>query len=223
MAERIDRKRARRTMHAQVVGLAVGRLLVERSLDRIVRLDVVSIDAIHHARPQLARREELHQLVRKDDVDIRRQHEAAARAADPRVLADHLEQRQHAGMRQALVQRLRDLDEPQRDDAPVGLADDLMKPRPFRRRIPLDDDQLGVEAESPALRVEGVDEGLQARQRIAAVTVVPRGHDDAQVRRGGARRLSSHAGRRPSGAVPATGSKRSSRAGSPRPCPSPPR
>jgi hypothetical protein len=50
------------------------------------------------------------------------------------------------------------------------------------RRIPLDDDELGVETGQAALRVKGIDERLQAPQRVTAVVVVAGDHNDAEVR-----------------------------------------
>ena len=63
----------------------------------------------------------------------------------------------------------------------VGQTEQRANSRPIRRRIPFDDDQLRVEACAAALLVEAVDEGLEALQRIAAVVVVARCDDDAQI------------------------------------------
>src|SRR5262249_4776533 len=158
-------------------------LLVERRVDRDRRLDIVAIDAIHDAGFELSRREKLDELVREQDVNVGREHEPPARAPDADVLRDHLEERQPVGARKRSMQRGGTCEEPVRARAGFRELDEGGEPRPVGRRIPFDDDHLGVEPRPPALRVEAVDEGLEASERMAAVIVVARGDDDAEVRR----------------------------------------
>ena len=184
-ALRIDRVGARTRVQPQLMGPAVRHLLVEIAIDRVVRFDVVPIEPVEMPGPQTSGREVIDQFGREDDVDIRRQHEPASGAADANALGDHLEQRQHRAETQALVELGRHLDEAHRKWRVRRNAAQFGHPRLVRWWIPFHHDHLGIEPAAPALGGEGIDESLQALERIAAVIVVAGGHDDAQVRRRG--------------------------------------
>jgi hypothetical protein len=57
----------------------------------------VTIDAVHSPRLQAPGSKKLHQLIGKQDVDIRGEDELPFRAADSHVLCDHLIQRKRIG------------------------------------------------------------------------------------------------------------------------------
>ena len=62
-----------------------------------------------------------------------------------------------------------------------GPLEHSAEPGPVDRRIPLDEHELRRELVAVALGDQPVDEQLHAVERIAAVVVVPRGRDDAEV------------------------------------------
>src|SRR4029079_11371232 len=66
--------------------------------------------------------------------------------------------------------------------AGLGPAEGITEAGTVGRRIPFDEDELGVEAVPLALRCERIEEDLRPRQRIATVIVVTRRRDDAEIR-----------------------------------------
>ena len=170
-------------MDAELMRRAELHLRLERHIGRQIGLDIVAIHAIHAGRIQTTCGDVIDQLGREDNVDVGRQDETPARAADPHVFRNHLKQRQHIGVAQLLVQFGRDLDEPIGARGDLGQPEQFADPRFLWRRVPFDDDHLGVETGAPALLVEVVDEGLQSFQRITAMIIVARRDDDAQIGR----------------------------------------
>ena len=73
------------------------------------------------------------------------------------------------------------LHEPQRERAVRRHLHEIVQTLSIAWRIPLDDDELGVETGQAALRVKGIDERLQAPQRVAAVIVVAGHHNNAEI------------------------------------------
>ena len=65
--------------------------------------------------------------------------------------------------------------------ARLGPSQRIAKTRPIGGRIPLDEDELRIEAVPLALRCKRVEEDLCPRERIAAVVVVTRRCDDAEI------------------------------------------
>ena len=116
-SQAIDRITAPAGMDSEAVRFAVRDLLVERSVDRQVGLDVMPIDPIEKPGLEPPGSQVFDEFVREDDVDVGGQHEPPARAPDPDVLRDHLKQRQHVGGTQRAVQLRRDRDEPVRAHA----------------------------------------------------------------------------------------------------------
>ena len=143
--------------------------------------DVVAVDAVHRVWPQ-AGAEEGEQLVAEQDVDVGREDERRARTPDAHVLADHLEKRQPVGVREGPMHVRRNCDDTGQEVLVGSPAQRLGQGPSVRGRIPLDQDQLDRQAESPGLLGEAVDEQLHTGEKVAAMLVVARGGDDAEQR-----------------------------------------
>ncbi len=85
-------------------------------------------------------------------------------------------------MRQRCVQAGRDGDDPDAGRAEVGRPRQRsFKRRPFRRRIPFHQNELGIQPMLAALRDEAIDEMLHPALQVAAMIVVAGNRDDAEV------------------------------------------
>jgi hypothetical protein len=118
----------------------------------------------------------------QQDIDVGGEDKPPACAPNTYVFPDHLKEGQLGRMRETRVNFRRDRDDPNHDATwvvrPLQRICERQSPR---WRIPLDQDQLGVELMPAALRNEAVDEMLHAAAQIAAMIVVARDRDDAQV------------------------------------------
>jgi hypothetical protein len=103
----------------------------------------------------------------QQDIDVGGEDKPPACAPNTYVFPDHLKEGQLGRMRETRV-----------NVRPLQRICERQSPR---WRIPLDQDQLGVELMPAALRNEAVDEMLHAAAQIAAMIVVARDRDDAQV------------------------------------------
>jgi hypothetical protein len=167
---------------AQHVLLAPRQALVRRPVNGHVGLDVIAIDAIQGLLRELAASDLLNQLVREQNVDIRRKDEPAARASYPHVLGDHLEQMKAGGMCEAMMQRRRYNDDPCVEVlCSFGPLKGLRQGWPIRWWIPFNDDELDVDTMMLRLRRQPIDEELRAMVEVSAVVVITCRDDNAEV------------------------------------------
>lgn len=121
-------------------------------------------------------------VVRKKNVDIGRQNEAAAGAPNADILGDHLEKRQLIGVRQLRMNFRRYRDNADLARTAVFGPNELLCQRfSVRGRIPFHEHELGAQIMPLALGDEPIHEMLHAQGQTAAVIVVARRGDNAEM------------------------------------------
>src|SRR5207245_1174613 len=103
-----------------------------------VSRDITTVDAIHTVFSQAFGCKEAHELVRKQNVHIRRQNEGRFCAADTRILCPHLIESQLVRMFKSLMDFSRYLNNPHRGTPRLRPSSCLRKLGMVRRRIPFD-------------------------------------------------------------------------------------
>src|SRR5438552_3499117 len=143
---------------------------------------VVPVGAVHRAGLQAALQEG-EELVRQQDVDVRRQHVSRAGPADADVFGDHLVDRQPVRVGHCCVQVVRNRDHCGMKVLRLVPSQRIPQRRPAGRRIPLHQKKLDGHAEPLCLLRQPVDEELHAGEQVSSVVVVARGRDDGQLGR----------------------------------------
>jgi hypothetical protein len=161
---------------------AIGQYPVERNALRQIARHVIAIDADDTARLQLITHV-ADEAVVEENVDIGCEDETSPCTPNSNVLSNHLEQRKRRGIRELVVDCGWNGHDPNACGPKVFRPlQSLFQRRPIGRRIPFDQDQLGIEPMAAALGDEAVHEMLHSTQHVAAVIVVSRCYDDAELR-----------------------------------------
>ena len=136
-----------------------SQLFIKRNVLWDGRIHIKTVTPIQPVRTEGLLRNERHQLIGEEDIDVRREDEFPARAPNPNVLGDHLEERQHTTEADENVPFVRHRDHPAVHPGILMIpANDLGERSAVPGRIPFHQNQLGAKLMPLALLQEAVDE-----------------------------------------------------------------
>ena len=160
-----------------------SQLFIERDVLWDGRNHVKTVAPIQPVRAEGLLRNDRHQFIGEEDIDVGREDELPARAPNPDVLGDHLEERQHTTKADENMPFVWYRDHPAVHPGILMVpANNLGERSAVPGRIPFHQNQLGAKLMPPALFQEAVDEDLRPMQRIAAVVIIAARRDQCEVR-----------------------------------------